>query len=150
MKNFVAIFFVLLALAGATSCKKTSEMAISEPITIVTPDSNFIRLLPGRDQPLDIRFTTDRPIQFVKGMYEIDSVEIPGHVYTFPDTLFYTILDSVGVTTKVNKYQYTGTFHVPDTLLGEEIIRFRISMQAKNDAASSTINYQKEFKIGVK
>ncbi|MFN8276405.1 MAG: hypothetical protein U0T84_02890 [Chitinophagales bacterium] len=150
MKNRIIAISAVALVALLFSCKKTAVDNTSEPITIVEPDSVSVRRLPGFVQNIQIKFTTDRPIQYVKGMYELDSAEIAGHVYTYPDTLFYTVLDSPGVTTKVNKYTYNGSYHVPDTLLGGEVIRFQISMQAKNDAASSVLNYTKEFKIGVK
>lgn len=151
-KQFVVIAFAIIAMVGTiSSCKKTESDGITEPITISNPDSTSIFLLPGKEQPIEIKFTTDRPIQYVKGMYEVDSSLMAGHVYTYPDTLFYTKLDSADNTNRVNKYTYTGKYTVADTLLGGEIIRFRISMQAKNpDVATSVLNYQKEFKITVK
>jgi hypothetical protein len=83
-------------------------------------------------------------------MYEVDSSHNASHYYTYPDTLFYTILDS-DLTHLTNKYTYTGTYHVPDTLQSLDIIRFRVNVKASmNPSSRDTVRYQKEFKLVVR
>ena len=122
-----------------SGCKKETKDVILEPITIVKPDSLSNSTLPGKVIPVEIKFTTDRPINFVTGKYEIDTTQSASHVYTYPDTLFAVQLDS-DATKLTNKYSYAGTYTIPDTLQPNTIVRFRVDMKAQ------TLSYQKEFK----
>jgi hypothetical protein len=106
-------------------------------------------LLPGKNQSIQIAFTTDRPIDYAKCMYEIDTTQNINHVYTYPDTLFYTILDTIA-TKLSNKYAYTGVYHVPDSLKALDIVRFDVKMKASgNPSSPDTLYYEKQFKSSV-
>ena len=143
------VLFVSLLLIHA--CSKSISDSTVEPITILKPDSlNTQYVTKGQNQPVLIQFTTDRPIDFAKCMYEIDSSHNVSHFYSYPDTLFYTVLDS-DKTKLSNKYTYAGYYHVPDTLATLDIIRFRVSLKASmNPSSPDTVRYQKEFKLVVK
>ena len=146
-----AISLTLLALLVVPACKTTPDDSTSEPITIIKPDSlNLQYVSVGQIQPIHIQFTTDRPIDYAKCMYEVDTSHNASHFYTYPDTLFYTILDS-DMTKLTNKYTYTGSYHVPDTLSTLSIIRFRVNVKASlNPSSPDTVRYQKEFKLVVR
>jgi len=126
-----------------SSCKKETKDVILEPISIVKPDSLSNSSLAGKVIPVEIKFTTDRPINFVTGKYEIDTTQSASHVYTYPDTLFAVQLDS-DATKLTNKYSYTGSYTIPDTLKPYTVVRFRIYMKAQ------LLTYQKEFKYFVR
>ena len=139
----------VIALLLISSCDKSLNDGIVEPITIVKPDSLTTYLQPGANQSIKIAFTTDRPIDYAKCMYEIDTTQNINHVYTYPDTLFYTILDTVASQLS-NKYTYTGVYHVPDTLKALDIVRFDVKMKASgNPSSPDTLYYEKQFKISV-
>lgn len=136
------ILILIVLISGFYGCKKTTDEIISEPITLVKPDTTSLYLFPANVQPIEVKFTTDRPINWVKGMYEIDTTHALGYNYTYPDTLFVNNLDSMGI--KDNKYTYTGSYTVPDTLDALDVVRFKISMKAQD------LNYSKEFKFVIK
>jgi hypothetical protein len=150
-----AILLSLLALSFLNSCKKDAAGEPLEPISFIQPDSSIQRLFPGDSLKLEIKFTTDRPINWVKGMYDIDSLNQPGYVATYPDTAFFVKLDSLDP--RVNLYTYTGSYHVPDSLNPYDVIRFRISFEAGKTTFITGQNYPaglvgaaKEFRIDVK
>lgn len=156
-KKILAV--AVLALTGVIffveGCKKDEASEPLEPITIVQPDTAVIRLFPGDDQSIEVKFTTDRPINWVKGMYDIDSLNLPGYTATYPDTLFYQKLDTLSP--RVNLYTYSGTYHVPDSLNPYDAIRFKISFEAGKSTFTTGQNYPagivsstKEFRIDVK
>lgn len=145
--NFRTISFAVIAsvltVALLQACKKDDEnTAYYEPISIREPDSLAVRKFPGDTLAIRIEFTTDRPITWVKGMYDIDSLHPAGYVPTFPDTLFFIRRDTV--LPRSNKYTYTGSYIVPDTLSPYSVVRFNVSMRAY------TLNYSKQFKINVR
>jgi hypothetical protein len=137
------------------SCKKDTQNEPLEPISFIHPDSSIVRKFPGDSLALEIKFTTDRPINWVKGMYDIDSLNQSGYVATYPDTAFFVKLDSLDP--RVNLYTYTNTYHVPDSLNPYDVIRFRISFEAGKTTFITGQNYPaglvgaaKEFRIDVK
>lgn len=159
MINKISIFFfavIVVAITLITSCKKTTESLPLEPIALVHPDSAIVMQFPGDDVPIEIKFTTDRPINWIKGMVDIDTFyNMTGYVPTYPDTLFYMRLDSLDP--RVNLYTYTGTYHIVDTLMPFDIIRFQISFQAGKTSFTTGQNYPagvvtatKEFRIDVR
>ena len=148
------IAFVALMLVN--SCKKDSNPQPLEPISLVQPDSPITRHFGGDSFPVVIKFTTDRPINWILGMTDIDSlIDSTHYVATYPDTLFHTNLTTLSP--RQNLYTYTGTYHIPDTLLPFSVIRFKVSFQAGSNTFVTGQNYPrgivsdyKEFKVNVR
>lgn len=140
----------VLAIFMMHSCVKSIDDGYTEPITVIKPDSLLLQnVVPGTAYPIQVQFTTDRPIIWAKCLYEIDT---PGAVatYTYPDTLFYRVLDSIP-TNLTNKWQYTGSFKVPDSLRSLTTIRFDVKMKAAlNPSSTDTLYYDKQFKMVVR
>lgn len=155
-KIVVALTLITVAVVSFIgSCKKEEQSEPLEPISLVAPDSSITHPFPGDDVPVEIKFTTDRPINWVKGMYDIDSLLTSGYVPTYPDTLFYMKLDTVDP--RVNLYTYTGSFHVPDSLMPYDVIRFKVSFEAGKSTFTVGQNYPagivtsaKEFKMDLR
>lgn len=153
----LSVFAVLLALATITACKKEEEPSPSEPIQLVTPDSSIVRQFPDDVMEYEFNFTTDRPLNWVKGMYDLDTTGVPGHVATYPDTLFFVKLDTLDP--RVNLYNYKGTYQVPgdSLILPYDVIRFRISFEAGSTTFKTGQNYpagivtaNKEFRVDIR
>lgn len=154
--------YLLVAVASVFSlvlinaCKTDETDLPLEPISLVNPDSAIVRLFAGDSLPLEIKFTTDRPINWIKGMYDIDSMpDTLSYVPTYPDTLFFVKLDSLDP--RVNLYTYTGVYHIPDTLDAFDVVRFRVSFEAGSSTFTVGQNYPqgkisstKEFRIDVR
>ena len=140
----------VLAFFMMHSCSKSIDDGYTEPITVITPDSLLlVNVVPGTAYPVKIQFTTDRPLIWAKCMYEIDTPGAPA-TYTYPDTLFYKVLDTIP-TQLNNKYQYSGSFTVPDSLKSTTTIRFDIKMKAAlNPSSTDTVYYDKQFKMVVR
>lgn len=141
----------VLAFFMIHSCTKSIDDGYTEPITVISPDSLLLaNVAPGSIHPIKIQFTTDRPIIWAKCMFEIDT---PGAVvtnYTYPDTLFYKILDTIP-NQLTNKYQYSGTFTVPDSLTSLTTVRFDVKMKAAlNPSSTDTVYFDKQFKMTVR
>jgi len=146
----VVIVGVIVCLNG---CKKDSTTEPLEPIALIQPDSSIVQLFAGDSLPLEIKFTTDRPINWVRGMYGIDTSG--NAVGTFTDSLFYAKLDTTFP--RVNLYTYTGVYNIPDSLPPFSTVRFRITFNAGNDNFLVGQNYppgfvngEKEFRIDVR
>lgn len=141
---FVAMFFAI------HSCTKSINDGFVEPITIISPSSLTVNNIPaGSVQPVQIQFTTDRPLLWARCFYEIDT---PGGAasYTYPDTLFYRVLDST-YSQLNNKYTYTGAYMVPDSLKSTTNIRFDVQFKAAlNPSSPDTVFYDKQFKFVVR
>ena len=153
----LSVFAVLLALATFTACKKDETPAPSEPIQLVTPDSSIVRQFPDDVMDYEFNFTTDRPLNWIKGMYDYDTTGIDGHVATYPDTLFFVELDTLEP--RVNLYNYKGTFTIPgDSFISPyDVIRFRISFEAGSTTFKTGQNYpagivtaNKEFRVDIR
>jgi|JI9StandDraft_1071089.scaffolds.fasta_scaffold134195_2 hypothetical protein len=142
-KFLVAVVIACSLVYFISGCKKETKDVVLEPITLVKPDTLSLTSLAGKVIPVEVKFTTDRPISFVTGKYEIDTTQSASHVYTYPDTLFAVQLDSDN-TKLSNKYSYSGSYTIPDTLQPNTIVRFRVDMKAQ------TLNYQKEFKVTIR
>ncbi len=158
MKYRVWIFsFAIIALGAfiLNGCAKTETGEPLEPISIVKPDSSIVFKFPSDSVPMEFKFTTDRPINWILGKYDIDSFQTAGYVATYPDTLFYQKLDSV--LPRVNRYDYSVTYFVPDTLRPFDHIRFKVSFEAGSATFSTGQNYpagkvgaSKEFRVDVR
>jgi hypothetical protein len=157
---------VIIALLLVSGCNNTPvDIDPTVPIFISLPDSNNTIAAPGKTVKVQIKFTTDRPMSYVSGMYERDTTRNPSHVYTYPDTFFYKQLDTIRNLkdpTKfdyVNKYTYDDTFHIPSKAKSKDIFRFRITTEAKFRKDQIQVNpgdpiypiyYSKEFKITIR
>jgi hypothetical protein len=141
----------VLALSLINSCTKSIDDGYTEPITVIQPDSLLLaNVAPGSTHPIKIQFTTDRPIIWAKCMYEIDTPGFTGQTHTYPDTFFYKILDTIP-TQLSNKYQYSGTFKVADSLTSMTTIRFDVKMKAAlNPSSTDTVYFDKQFKMTVR
>ena len=152
MRKFLLLSAVCLSLTALfvlDSCKKETSDGITEPITINKPDSLIAYQYAGGTQKINISFTTDRPINYVSGMYQVDTIDHPVGYYTYPDTLFYIRLDSTASQLS-NKYTYAGSYRVPDSLPSQSVIRFDIKMKASgNPSSRDTVREEKQFKIVV-
>jgi hypothetical protein len=150
-----AVLIIPLLLSFICSCKKEMQNEPLEPISIIHPDSSVVRLFPGDNLSMEIKFTTDRPINWIKGIYDIDSFNTTGYIATYPDTAFFVKLDTIDP--RVNLYTYTGSYHVPDSLNPYDVIRFRVSFEAGKTTHTTGQNYPagivgaaKEFRIDVR
>jgi hypothetical protein len=152
---FSTFLFSAMVIAFMSSCNKDGVTEPLEPISFIQPDSSIERLFPGDSQAFEIKFTTDRPINWIKGMCDIDSLNQAGYVATYPDTAFFVKLDTLDP--RVNLYTYTGTYHVPDSLNPYDVIRFRVSFEAGKTTFTTGQNYPagivgaaKEFRIDLR
>jgi hypothetical protein len=132
------------------SCSKSLNDGYVEPITVISPDSLLLANVPaGSVQPIQIQFTTDRPILWARCFYQIDTPNAPVSM-VYPDTLFYKVLDTISSQLN-NKYQYTGSFTVPDSAVSLTTIRFDIQFKAAlNPSSPDTVFYDKQFKMTVR
>lgn len=148
------IAFVALILIS--SCKKSDNSQPLEPISLVQPDSPITRHFGGDSFPVVVKFTTDRPINWIMGLTDVDSlIDSATYTPTYPDTLFRT--DLTTLSPRQNLYTYTGTYHIADTLLPFSVIYFKVSFQAGSTTFETGQNYPqgivtqyKEFKINVR
>jgi hypothetical protein len=157
-KKIIAIVALLVfgVFAFISSCKKNTTSLPLEPISLIQPDSGIIRAFTGSSNPIQIAFTTDRPINWVRGLVDIDTlIDSTHYTPTFPDTLFAIRLDTVNP--RINLYTYTGSYKVPDTIPAFSVIRFRISFEAGSVTFKTGQNYPqglvsttKEFKFNVR
>ncbi|MCS6934578.1 MAG: hypothetical protein NZM35_05445 [Chitinophagales bacterium] len=148
-----AVVFVSL-MSYLSGCKKEEPELPLEPIALIKPDTTIVRLFPGDSLPVEIQFTTDRPLNWVKCLYDIDSVS-GSYTPTYPDTFFFVKLDTLDP--RINRYTWSGQYRVPDTLDPYDVIRFRISFEAGKNSFTTGQNYPagivsatKEFRIDVR
>lgn len=136
------MFVSVLCMVAVSSCKKTEDPydEVTEPITLIKPNSTTVTLSENDALDIEIKYTTDRAINYVQTLYQIDTSGLPGFVYTYPDTLANIILDA-NSTELTNRYTYTGSYNIPDSLPNNTKIRFKTSFKA------GTLQYNKEFKI---
>ena len=150
----LVLIFGVVAFIG--SCKKTTTSLPLEPISLIQPDSGIIRAFTASSNAIKIAFTTDRPINWVRGLVDIDTlIDSTNYTATYPDTLFAIRLDTLNP--RINLYTYTGSYIVPDTIPQFSVVRFRISFQAGSVTFRTGQNYPpgldsatKEFKFNVR
>jgi hypothetical protein len=155
---FFASIIFLLGIAAINGCKKEEDATpVTEPITIVRPDSSAVRLFPGDSLPIEANFLIDRPINWILCRYDYDTAGIAGHVYTYPDTLFLTRLDTINPRT--NQFTVSNIYRLPvDSIVGPyDIVRFRMEVNAGKatftpgqNYPQGIVSYQKEFRIDVR
>ncbi len=158
MKNkilFLSVIVVALFVSVINGCTKKAENEPLEPISIVKPDSSISFYFPSDSVPMEFKFTTDRPINWILGKYDIDSFQTTGYTATYPDTLFFENLTALDP--RVNRYDYKVTYFVPDTLRPFDHIRFKISFEAGSSTFTTGQNYpagkvgaSKEFRVDVR
>ena len=70
-KIFAALVLVaIVALTVISSCKKTTNSQPLEPISLVQPDTVISRHFGGDSFTVEIKFTTDRPINWIMGQLQ--------------------------------------------------------------------------------
>ena len=146
---------IALFVSVITGCTKKAENEPLEPISIVKPDSSITYYFPADSVPMNFKFTTDRPINWILGKYDIDTLQNTGYVATYPDTLFFENLTALDP--RVNRYDYKVTYYVPDPLRAFSHIRFKISFEAGSSTFTTGQNYpagkvgaSKEFRVDVR
>lgn len=155
-KIFIAIpLLAFIAVSVISGCKQDETNEPLEPISLIAPDTSVVRPFPGDVVPIEIKFTTDRPINWIKGLYDIDTTNTTGYVPSYPDTLFFSRLDTLDP--RLNLYTYTGTYTVPDTSDAFDVVRFKVSFEAGKTSFTTGQNYPagivtatKEFKLVVR
>jgi hypothetical protein len=155
-KSWIFSFIVIaIGVLVIDSCKKETTSEPLEPISVVLPDSSIVFRFPSDSVPIQLKFTTDRPINWILGKYDIDTSRSASYTATYPDTLFFQRLDTTEP--RVNRYEYSVTYFVPDTLRPFDHIRFRVSFEAGSSTFATGQNYpagkvgaSKEFRVDVR
>lgn len=156
-KKFLFLTVISFAIAAflITGCKKETASDALEPITILLPDTAISFYFPDDSVPMSFKFTTDRPINWIMGKYDIDSTGAAGYTATYPDTLFFE--DLSGLSPRVNRHDYTATYYVPSNLMPFDHVRFKISFEAGSSTFTTGQNYpagkvgaSKEFRVDVR
>ena len=150
------VALVAITLLSIDSCKTDNNPQPLEPISLVSPDTPISRYFGGDSFPVVVKFTTDRPIDWILGLTDVDTlIDSTNYTPTYADTLFSK--DLTTLSPRQNLYTYTGTYHVADTLLPFSVIRFRISFQAGSSTfvtgqnyPQGIVSYSKEFKVNVR
>ena len=154
--GFALIALVVITLLSINSCKTENNPQPLEPISLVSPDTPISRYFGGDSFPVIIKFTTDRPINWIMGLTDVDSlIDSTNYTATYPDTLFRK--DLTALNPRQNLYTYTGTYHVIDSLLPFSVIRFKVSFNAGRTTFETgqnypqgVVSYTKEFKVNVR
>jgi hypothetical protein len=148
-------FALIAALTTVSSCKKTSDSQPLEPISLVKPDSAIVRRFAGDSLPVEIKFTTDRPLNYIQGLYDVAFTDTAGYTATYPDTLFFVPLDTLNP--RQNLYTYSTLYRIPDTLPSYSVVRFKVSFEAGKNTFTTGQNYPqgkvsayKEFRVDVR
>lgn len=144
----IAVLSALFATVIITGCEEDKKAEkIYEPITIIAPDSVVTSGKRKESVPLEIKFTTDRPIIYTQGMYSIDSTN-EGFNEAGSDTVFVQY-DSIPTN---NKKTYSGSFPIDSAYRTNWKIRIKVSMQAlgNNNVPDADHYYEKNLRIDVK
>jgi hypothetical protein len=150
------IALVVITLLSINSCKTESNPQPLEPISLVSPDTPISRYFGGDSFPVIIKFTTDRPINWIMGLTDVDTlIDSTNYTPTYEDTLFRK--DLTTLSPRQNLYTYTGHYHVADSLLPFSVIRFKVSFNAGSSTFETgqnypqgIVSYSKEFKVNVR
>ena len=149
------VALVAVTLFSINSCKTDNNPQPLEPISLVSPDTPISRYFGGDSFPVVIKFTTDRPINWIMCVYDVDtSVTSTNYVPTYPDTLFFHSLQALNP--QVNLYTDTSSYRIPNWLVPFSVVRFKVTFQAGSASATYGQNYpiglvsdQKEFLINI-
>ena len=152
----VVSLFLFVGMLIFSGCKKTNPTEPLEPISIVQPDSLIKYVFAPDTQAIQIKFTTDRPIDWILGVYDVDTlIDSANYVPTYPDTLFFQNLQTSSP--RVNLYTYTGSYYLPANLQPFSAVRFKITFQAGDSYPVTGQNYpvglvgaSKQFVINVR
>lgn len=156
-KLYACLSFALLAgLVFFAACNKSNPSEPLEPISLVKPDTLINTNFAGDSVPVEIKFTTDRPINWILGLCDIDTfIDTNSYTPTYPDTIFLQNLTKLNP--RVNLYTYNSTYQVPVNLIPFSVVRFKISFQAGDSFPQYGQNYPvgvvgatKEFVINVR
>ena len=119
------------------------------------PDSAIVTRFAGDTVPVEIKYTTDRPLNWIKCLYDIDTTGAIGYVPTYPDTLFYYRLDTLDP--RVNIYDYTQIYYIPASLRSYSVVYFKTFFEAGKSTFSVGQNYpsgivtaDKTFKVNIR
>ena len=142
---FAAVVLFVLCIAAISGCNKDGTKLPLEPISVVKPTGGIGNPFSGDTVPIEVAITTDRPINWVLCVYDVDdsSINTVPYVPTFPDTLFFVNLQNISP--RVNLYTAMQTYHVPDTLVQFSTVKFKVSFQA----GAATATYGQNYPIGV-
>jgi hypothetical protein len=156
-KLFAALALtVVIGSVFLNSCKKNNPSEPLEPISLVKPDTLITTNFAGDSVPVEIKFTTDRPINWILGLCDVDTmIDSTNYTATYPDTIF--LQDLTKLSPRENLYTYSTTYHVPDSLIPFSVLRFKISFQAGDASPVYGQNYPvgvvtatKEFVINIR
>jgi hypothetical protein len=157
--GFAIVTLVAVTLLSINGCKPESNPQPLEPISLVSPDTPISRYFGGDSFPITIKFTTDRPINWILGLVNVDTlIDSTNYVPVYADTSF--TQDLTKLNPRQNLYTYTGSYHVADTLPPFSVIYFRVSFQAganvypngtgSQNYPEGVVYYTKDFKINVR
>jgi hypothetical protein len=147
--NYSSLFiagFAFVIFIFVYSCKKDTfpSDGINEPITFITPDTNWVKLKRGDVLQYKVRYTTDRRIDSTTCRYNIST---KNHVFdATTDTVLplYSIHyypDTLNIQTDSASYKVPSDGTVNQT----DVIRLIFDMYVKNG-----IHYQKTLRIDVR
>jgi len=152
---FAGFSLALMLVGFLNGCKQDNPSEPLEPISLVQPDSAITQHVYGDSTPIQLKFTTDRPITWIQILYAIDtSGNINNTPALYPDTLYYKVfsVDSP----QHNLYTYTGLFLFPPSLPDYSVVYFDASFNAGDASFVVGQNYpagivtgDKKFKIVV-
>ena len=157
--GFAIVTLVAVTLLSTNGCKPEANPQPLEPISLVSPDTPISRHFGGDSFPITIKFTTDRPINWILGLVDVDTfIDSTTYQAVYTDTSFSQ--DLTKLNPRQNLYTYTGTYHVADTIPPFSVIYFRVSFQAgsttypqgtgSQNYPEGVVYYTKDFKINVR
>ena len=140
-KVFAASFFIaFVAAVLITGCHKSENNQPLEPISVLQPDSPIVSAFDTGMVPIQLKFTADKPLNYVIGFYDVDTlINDSTYVPTFADTLFYVNLQSL--TPRINLYSWTGNYTVPGALVPFSVVRFKFMFTAGSNTGTAGQNY---------
>jgi hypothetical protein len=137
---FAVALIITCVVCFISSCSKPPVSQPLEPISIVSPDSPIVRLFGGNTMPIEIKFTTDRPIDSILGLIDVDTlINATNYVPTYPDTLF--VKDLTTLSPRQNLYDIKTSYTVPDSLPPFSVVRFKIWFKAGSNNFLTGQNY---------
>jgi hypothetical protein len=153
--SLLALFVAAVLVSG---CKKTETSQPLEPISLVMPDSPIITAFDSDLINIQLKFTADKPLNYIMGVYDIDTTfDTTAYTPAYADTLFYENL--VPLTPRQNLYTWNGTYQVPGAGAAKpfSIIRFKFMFTAGSNTPVQGQNYSvgidtavKELKINIR
>jgi hypothetical protein len=154
--GFALIAIIAFVLVSINGCKTDTNPQPLEPISIVQPDTPITMHFGGDSFPIKIKFTTDRPINWIMGKVDVDTlIDTTNYVPTFPDTLFFKNLTTLNP--RQNLYTYDTTYYVASNLRPFSVITFLVSFQAGSTTfetgqnyPAGVVSYSKQFIVNIR